>query len=308
MKKILLTIFLIFSYVLIPTFIFAGYTDNLTDKAPNGRDDIWNDHLEEINDPSKFMSIGGNSWSEGIEKFVWVVARDLKNLVLILVTLIGTIMVIKLIFWNNTDEQQKKLKMWILWASIGIMVMQSAYVIYDTLFNKEDVNVSLATDFKTNIINPFTDVLYLLASFVFLAIMIYSFYRIVTANGDDSKVTTGKMTIFYAVIWFIVIKFADILVNKTLEIGWGGVFEWDNREDIKWNAEIIFKIIDWMTSFVAIIVVLMVIYAGFLIMTSGNDDDKKKKARGIILYIAIWLFVLVASYLILNFFPIFFIE
>jgi hypothetical protein len=37
-------------------------------------------------------------------------------------------------------------------------------------------------------------------SFFFVFIMIYAFYRMVTANGDDGKVKEGRMSILYALI------------------------------------------------------------------------------------------------------------
>jgi len=53
------------------------------------------------------------------------------------------------------------------------------------------------------------------ASFVFIAVAIYAFYKIVTANGDDEAVSKGKMTIVYGLIGFVVIKLADVLVRST---------------------------------------------------------------------------------------------
>jgi hypothetical protein len=38
------------------------------------------------------------------------------------------------------------------------------------------------------------------ASFLFIAIAIYAFYKLVTANGDDDAVSKGKMTIVYGIL------------------------------------------------------------------------------------------------------------
>jgi hypothetical protein len=38
------------------------------------------------------------------------------------------------------------------------------------------------------------------ASFIFIAVAIYAFYKIVTANGDEDAISKGKMTIFYGIL------------------------------------------------------------------------------------------------------------
>jgi hypothetical protein len=49
------------------------------------------------------------------------------------------------------------------------------------MFDK-DVNANLAVNIKDKLINPFVNMLMLLASFAFIAVAIYAFYRIITAN------------------------------------------------------------------------------------------------------------------------------
>jgi hypothetical protein len=56
-----------------------------------------------------------------------------------------------------------------------------------------------------------------------------------------------------------------------------------------------------MNGFIWLIVVILIIYAWFMVLTSVWDEEKLKKAKSIIMYIAIWLFILVANYLILTF-------
>jgi len=112
------------------------------------------------------------------------------------------------------------------------------------------------------------------ASFVFVAMGVWSFYLLVTAGGDEDKVTKGKMIIVQAVIGFIVIKFAQVLVKNTFDPGCGkSVFfgliklrDHDVCANITENASIITTIITWANGFIALIIVLMILYAGFLIL------------------------------------------
>lgn len=108
------------------------------------------------------------------------IARDLKNVVILLAVVYLFIMVIKLIFSNGGDEDIKKWRVGIMWTSVGIVVMQIAYVLISTLFDKQVSGVT-AFDFLDKIVYPFVRMLELLASFAFLAMAFYSFYIIVTA-------------------------------------------------------------------------------------------------------------------------------
>ncbi len=296
--KIILVCFLFFW----SNIVFANenirITNENTGRNPN------NEYLWEM-EGNEFFYVGttGEKW---IKNLLLNIARDLRVIVFALVLLIGIILVIKLIFWENTEEEQKKLKMWILWASIWIMVMQIAFSVYKILFDK-DVWALLWRSLSERIIEPFTDMLMLFASFIFIAMWIYAFYKIVTAGWDDDKVSKWKTTIVQAIIWFIVIKFADIIVTNTFnpDCGWWWILSYYGTnicENITDNAKIITTLLNWVNSFLAIIIVLMIMYAGFLVLTSSGDSDKHDKAKKILLYVWIWLLILFTSYLILTFF------
>lgn len=52
-----------------------------------------------------------------------------------------------------------------------------------------------------------------LASIFFIAMAIYAFYRLVTANGNEEAVKSAKMTILYALIGFIIVRLAQTIVE-----------------------------------------------------------------------------------------------
>jgi len=51
-----------------------------------------------------------------------------------------------------------------------------------------------------NLIWPLVTLLQTLAGFFFIAIAIYAFYRLVTANGNDEAISGAKKTIGFALI------------------------------------------------------------------------------------------------------------
>lgn len=302
MKKFSVKILLILSFILIPTFSFANNNIKITNEN-TGRDTN-NDYLNKI-EGNDFFYVW-TTWEKWIKYFLLNIARDLRVIVFALVLFFAVIMVIKLIFWENTDEEQKKLKMWIIWASVWIIVMQIAFSVYKVMFDYSIDNY-LAKDVVRKLIEPFTEMLMLLASFAFLAMWIYAFYKIITAWGDDEWIKKWKSIIFQAIIWFIVIKFADIIVKNTFnpDCGWWGIlhYYWTSIcQNVTGNAKIITTLLNWFNTFLAIIMVLMIIYAWFLVLTWAWDDEKQKKAKKILLYIWIWMLILVWSYLILTFF------
>lgn len=65
--------------------------------------------------------------------------------------------------------------------------------------------------------------------------------------------------------------------------------------------DIIFKIIQYLMGFLALIVFLLILYAGVMWMTSGGDPGKIKKAKGIIANAVIGLAIIIFSYTITLF-------
>ncbi|HEY6436570.1 MAG TPA: hypothetical protein VIY47_08270, partial [Ignavibacteriaceae bacterium] len=91
-----------------------------------------NGELEDMAANGDFFYVG-TTGEKGLKLFILNIARDLRVMLFTLYLLIVVIMVIKLVFSDNTDEQQKHLKMGILWSTIGIMVMQVAFSVYKIL-------------------------------------------------------------------------------------------------------------------------------------------------------------------------------
>lgn len=273
--------------------------------------DNWQNSAVNNNTPLKYLYNGYTDfsvarwWQDWIYNSIIRIARDLKNFFFVISVIFFLVLVIRLLVSNKTEEEVTNFKKWIIWISIWIIITQLAYYIINVLFDK-NVTVRLAEDFIEVIMQPLIRVLETAVSFLFLIIMIYAFFRIITANWDEEKAKSWKMSVVYAVIWFIVIKLAKAIVTTT----YGktncrnDVFQTNcvNQTDLTWFAKTIVKVIDWVNSFVWIVVILFIIYAWFLILTSSWDEEKVKKAKSIITYIIVWLFVLIFNYLILTLF------
>lgn len=267
------------------------------------------------NDKLDFFGDGFVQASSGGEKSIYYtlvrIARDLKNFFFIASTIYFMIIVLKVLMADHTSEEVEHFKKWIIWITIGLIVMQIAYAFVKTIYDQW-VWETVAFSIIDNIINPLIRLLELLTSVFFLAMMFFAFYRMISSNGAEDKIKTAKMTIIYAVVGFIVVRFAKAIVEAvygtakcTQIVGWiiqinGG--NCINPAKIEWSVQIVIDIINWLNSFVGIVVVIMILYAGFIVFTSAGDEEKLKRAKKIILYVAIWMIVLAINRILLTFF------
>ena len=263
-----------------------------------------NQKLTSFND-SRFIN-ASNIWEEWIYATLVRFAMDLKNLFYIIATVFFLVISLRLILASNTEEELGKFKKWIIWITIWLIVMQIALVLVNTLF-VGDVNESIGLDLFKNVILPFINLLQLLASFFFIAIAIYAFYRLVTANGNEEAISNTKKTIWFALIGFIIIRFAWELVDAFYKKMWCTPIldlwgECEAAQNLSQATNIIITIINWLNGFVAIVVVIMILYAWAQILLSAGDEETLKKSKKSLIYIAIWIFVLIANFLILTFF------
>lgn len=269
-----------------------------------------NDKLLWFNENGQFIGVS-QWWEEWFFNTLLRIARDIKNLFYIIASIYFLVITVRLVLANETEEELGNFKKWILWITIGIIVMQIAYAFTFLLYDQW-VSAYLWASLLENLVWPLITLLQTLASFFFIAVAVYAFYRLVTANGNEEAVTTWKMTIVYALFGFLIIRFARAIVEAfygklscdSFEMGFisvSGESCYAEFEITRW-AQIIIDIINWFNGFVTIAVILMIIYAGFQIIFSLGDEEKISQGKKSLLYIAIWLLILVANYLILTFF------
>ncbi len=294
-------------------FVFAGWNNlEIQWQRDAGKDRI--KKLETIatsENGDKFFNTW-TLWEKWVNNLFINIARDIKNVIFIFATIIMFVLVFRLLFAENSEEEAGKFKSGIIWIAVWIVIMQISFVFYRVMFDQW-ADGWTAYDLSKAILEPFTNLLMMGASFVFIAVAIYAFYKIVTANGDDEAVSKGKMTIVYGLIGFVVIKLADVLVRSTYgvnECKWrlsGNLLHLNPQwcieaPKLEWAMGIITTLINWLNGFLWIIIVLLIIYAWFLVLTWGWDEEKTSKAKNIIFYAFIWLLVLIMSYLLLTFF------
>ncbi|NVP17203.1 hypothetical protein HUU51_00625 [Candidatus Gracilibacteria bacterium] len=253
----------------------------------------------------------GSDGEKSIYNLLFTIAKDLKTIFYIIAGLYFLILVIRLLFSENTEEAATNFKKGVLWITLGILLMQISFYVINTLYAK-DVGGTLANNLTKNLINPVIRILETAASFFFILIAIFAFYTIITANGDEEKVKKGKMTIVYGLLGFIIIKLAKEIVYASYgridcsERTILGIFQINGNNcatvnQISGISDIIIKVINWLNGFVGIAVILMIIYAGVQVLFSAGDEEKLAKAKKAIIYIIIGIAILILNYFILSF-------
>ncbi len=302
MKKLLITLSIIFSLFLwvnisywVDLNVWIGWTTTAWGQVTN------NDRLKNLQD-DEFHDVW-IGWERWIRNGLLNFARDLKNLFFAIATVYFLIIVIRLLFATNSEDEFNKFKKWLLWMTVWIIVMQIAYSFTLVIFD-EWVNWWIAYSILEKVINPLIKLLETAAAFFFIAVAIFAFYRMVTANWAEDKIKTAKTTILYAIIWFVIVKIARFLVDaaySTVICDWTLWVTCTSSTPVEWIIWIIIRIINWTNSFVWLAIVIMIIYAWTRILLSRWNEESIKKAKATVFYAIIWVFILVINYFILTF-------
>jgi len=245
------------------------------------------------------------------------IAFQIKNFFIIIAVIFLMIGVIRLLFSNAGEEDLAKWRNNIIWVSVGIFLMQIAFSIWKTLLITDDhssVGGVLSWEFWNQVIAPIVALMQFLAGFLFLGMMIYAFYMMVTGSGDEERVKKGRSMVIYAIIGFVLVQLPFTIVsliyggvpdcaaeNSTLWSYAVGPCNSATTADLKGLVGVIGQIFKWLNSFLTVLCVILVIYAGWLVLISGGDEEKLKKAKNIIIYIIIGFVLLIASHAIFRF-------
>lgn len=269
-----------------------------------------NTELEQFKSPiSNFFFPVAPDGTSILDGFI-VIAYNIKNFFIAIAVIFLIIGVIKLLFSSNSEEDLKKWRRNIVWTSVGILVMQIAYSVWNTLrltSASDKIGSSLGWSFWVNIFGPIVDLLQILASFGFLLMAIYAFYILVTAGGDEERTKKGKNIVIYAIIGFLLIRIPYWIVRaiygkspceNTITIRGCDIRNPNPGEAVS----IVATIFKYFNTFLALICVALVIYAAWLVLISAGDEEKIKKAKNIVIYIIVGFLLLVASHALFRFF------
>lgn len=308
MKKFISTILLLI--ILMFSFVSISFADTL-DAKWDAR--TWVNRSNYADDAKwwfgSFFFWWSQTWEKWIEWLLFVWAKNLKDALIAAAVIFLFVLVLRIIYWQWTEEDLKKLRMWILWTTFGIVLMQVSYVAVTTLYNK-DIWAATAQDLTNSLLTPFIKLLEVVTSFLFISMAFMAFFRIITSWWWDDWFKKGWKTVMNAVIGFMLVKISAALVYSvywkndcTQTILWTQQCSYNylGNPNINDTAKIIASSIKYIIGFLWITTVLLITFAWFMIVTSSWDEAKVKKWKSTIKYIVIWLLLIVCSIILFNF-------
>ncbi len=310
MKKIFINLLLVF------VFLFAFFAKDSFAVSKNYK---YLNNMESVDSWYNIVIDKNSKTWETISKFARQIASSLRTIFIAIAIIFFLIRVIALIVSNNTEEEIWNFKKWFIWISIWLIIVNIAAFFVNNIYSNdklEEIKIgnwkmdlfNISNDILNNIINPFIEILKFWASFFFILIAVYSFFKLITANGNEEAAKDWKMSIFYAIIWFIVVKISsDLVLAVYWKCGQNNSTNLFNMScsraniDVSKTVNIITSIINWLNSFVAIFVIIMIIFSWARLIFSVWEEEKMTKAKKSLVYIVIWIWILLFNYLILTF-------
>lgn len=267
--------------------------------------------IDQIYNPSYYYRITGfitGQWAQNILVNLFFV---LAGILFVLAIIVAFFAAIRLFISDNSGEDFSKWAKTLAWSVAGLLLVSISYgVLYtfdhNVLTSNAGFNIRTIYQATVLIIYPLLNFLRYIAAVIFFLILIFAFYKIIFAGGNEEWFQNGKKTFIAAAIGFIVMLLAEPIVRMVY--GWDNC-SWDKLFGIPTECvnrqfspnsffDIIIKIIIFLNWFIALVTVIMIMYAGFLVLTGGGDEEKSEKAKKTILYAAIGVLIILFSYVI----------
>ncbi|MFA6079872.1 MAG: hypothetical protein WC753_00095 [Candidatus Gracilibacteria bacterium] len=235
----------------------------------------------------------------------------LAGILFIVAVIVAFFAAIRLFVSDNSGEDFSKWAMTLTWSIVGLLLVSFAYgILYTFEHNVLNYNVGFNIDtiyeITVGIVYPILNFLRYIAAIMFFIVLIFAFYKIIIAGGDEEGFQNGKKTFIAAAMGFIIMVLAEPIVRMVYggydchgKKFFGIPTECVNRQ---FNPDgffnLVIKIIIFLNGFIALVTVIMIMYAGFLVLTGGGDEEKSEKAKKTILYAIIGVLIILFSYVI----------
>jgi len=128
--------------------------------------------------------------------------------------------------------------------------------------------------------------------------ILYGAFQILTAGDDSKKYESGKDTIKWTVIGFVIILLASGIPSLISELLGADTSSTDTSATGSTYSSvvaIITNIGNWMFGIILALSVVFLLYAAFLYVTSAQDEKNIDKAKDIIKYVVIAIIIAVLT-------------
>ncbi len=219
----------------------------------------------------------------------------------------------KLMFADG-DEEMKTGMNYIIWGTVGIIIMMSANyitnVVFDGIFASGDLNtfsgVNAVQIVYDSIVFPFLKMaIYLVIGIMFIMLLTRVFKFVLSPSEEikDQSITiivwnTASILIILMakqLVEFVYGKKDDVMNQNAQNLGelWTGV--------LTNNLPILYTIINRVLGLAAFMILVLIIIQSYMLLTQPDDEEALSKIKGTIWYAFLGLVVIGTGYVITNF-------
>lgn len=178
---------------------------------------------------------------------------------------------------EDVVQKQRENLTWLVVGFIVLMLAENVALLLNPQGAESGklINFEAANDQLRSIVNY----LKYLFGFVLLIIMMASGVTMVTAGGDEEKITKQKEIMGYAGLGALILMLADEIVKAVYVVNAPGSYSVGNTTE---TISEITNIIRLILAFLGPAAIIMTIVAGFYWLTSMSNEDRTKKAKGFV--------------------------
>lgn len=244
-----------------------------------------------VKDIPKFKGATGEKQLESGIKMVTGWVKYLIGAIAILMIVIGGSMYVTA---RGDDAKMTKAKTTLVFAAVGLVVVALAEPIQNAIYSGgKGPDVEAAEKIVLGLTAFFSGFLASIA----IAAIIFGGFQIITARGDEGKMSIGKRNVLYAVIGLFVAALSDFVVNNVVY----PKGRLAGAAEVTEGVRAITGIINWALGFVGVISVALMIYGGVQMMLSRGEESKYIAGKKTLIYAVIGLMVVMISYSIVGF-------
>ncbi len=244
-----------------------------------------------------------------VDKALWIVVP----LIIIAGVIIAMLGFYKLMFADG-DEEIKTGMNYIIWGTVGIIIMMSANyitnIIFDGVFSGGDLTVfngaTAVQIMYDSIVFPFLKMAIYIVIGIMFVMLLTRVFKFVLSPSDEIKNQSVTIIVWNTVSILIILmakqlvefvygKKDDVLNQNAQNLGefGGGI--------LTNNLPILYDILNRVLWLAAFIILVLIIIQSYMLLTKPDDEEALTKIKGTIWYAFLGLVVIGTGYVITNF-------
>lgn len=233
-----------------------------------------------------------------------------KILIAVVAVLMISVLGAKLVLASGEEEDISKAKRGLIYSIIALAIIsmsQDLARIFDmekgSLLESPQEILKRVHLFDKEVEIVMTFIKYIIGSAAVIMV-VYSAARLITAGGDEEKVSTHKAGIMYSAGGLILVYIGDIFINKVFykidKTVYTGITGVNPTVDVKAGVEEISGIVNFMVTFLAPLSILMLIGGAIMYATAGGEEERMNQAKRIIIATVIAIVIIYGAFAVVS--------